>query len=81
MDFLRQNIYRDGQAIDRTVQSSYDRFTPTNLLKYALPTRENVLHAQKENNLTTLEDTIQWFRAKAGNKFGIRQKIESMVFI
>jgi hypothetical protein len=81
IDRLRQEIYRDGEVKDPTVYFNYDpSYNPTNFLKYILPTRQDVLMAQKEHSLTTLDKTIEFFRAKTSNKFGVRQKIESMAF-
>ncbi|KAI8886781.1 ClpP/crotonase [Backusella circina FSU 941] len=81
IDRLRQEVYRDGEVKDPTVYFPYDPlFTPTKFLKYTLPSREAVLKARREHNLTTLDKTVQFFQAKTNNKFGIRQKIESMGF-
>jgi hypothetical protein len=76
---LRQGIYRDGEVKDPTVFFPCDlSFNPTKFLKYVLPTRQDVLQAQKKQNLTTLDKTIKFFQAKTNNKFGVRQKIEAM---
>lgn len=77
VDHIRA-IYQDGT--DVTLPFPHDvNFKPQLYLEYVLPTRETILKAQREHNLSTMEETVKWFQAKFSNKFGMRQKIESLI--
>jgi 3-hydroxyisobutyryl-CoA hydrolase len=78
LDYLRSEVFRDG--VQLSLPFKHDpNFIPENHLKYVLPTRKNILEAQNQNNLNGLDETVDWFKNKQNNKFGLRQKIESLV--
>ncbi|KAG1461057.1 hypothetical protein G6F46_005755 [Rhizopus delemar] len=48
--------------------------------RYGLPTEEEILEVRSKYNLTSVQDTVAWFQENRKDKYGVREKVEDVLY-